>query len=285
MACSKLLEEGKTGLMRLFISICALVSLGHVGAFQTRPWLGDFLEFHFVPSFMYRKYPSVNGAYDPSSYSSNDRFTNLNLDVSLCSWDLELGVEFADTRKQSLGTQSAGMQMRYQWLDDVGGPPLSFVSGLNIRWVSKRSLQDVSCPYHAEWNFEIGNALGKEFHPSENCLMTVYGFLGVGQANEGRPWIRGIVSWEAEFSIHHKLELGAEGYFGFGNTRRVNIDHFKGYANIFHQSVDVGIGYYYKINQMWGTLSLHYSYRVFAKDFPSHANTFMIAYNFPFSLF
>ena len=271
--------------MRLLSIVCTTLFFTSLHAFQTQPWMGSFLELKFTPSFMYRKYPSVNGAYNPTSYSSNDRFTNLNLELPLASWDIEFGIEFADTRKQSLGTQSAGAQLRYQWLDDISGAPFSFTSGLNIRWASKRSLQDVSCPYHAEWNFEVGNAIGKEFDQLENWLFRTYGFLGVGQANQGRPWVRGVISCEAFLNKMHRLEIMAEGYFGFGKTRRVNVDDFKGYANIFHQSIDVGAGYYYTISQIWGTISLHYCYRVFAKDFPAHANTFMIAYDFPFSIF
>lgn len=271
--------------MRFLIILCITFFSGALQAFETQPWMGNFLELRFIPSFIYRKYPSVNGAYNPTSYSSNDRFTNLNLELPLDSWGLEFGIEFADTRKQSLGTQSSGMQLRYQWLDDISGGAFSFTSGLNVRWVSKRSLQDVSCPYHAEWNFEIGNAIGKEFDQIENWLFRTYGFLGVGQAVRGRPWVRGVISCEALLNETHRLELMGEGYFGFGKTRRVNIEDFKGYANIFHQSIDVGASYYYRISQIWGTISLHYTYRIFAKDFPAHANTYMIAYSFPFSIF
>lgn len=271
--------------MRVFIILCVTLFAGVIQAFETQPWMGNFLELRFIPSFTYRKYPSVNGAYNPTAYSSHDRFTNLNVEIPLSSWDVEIGIEFADTTRQSLGTQSVGTQIRYQWLDDVVGASLSLVSGLNVRWVSKRSLQDVSCPYHAEWDFEITNAIGKEFDQLEKWLFRTYGFLGVGQANQGRPWVRGIISCEALFKERHRLEILSEGYFGFGKTRRVNIDDFTGYANIFHQSIDIGASYYYKISRIWGEISIHYSYRVFAKDFPAHANTFMLAYNIPFSVF
>lgn len=90
---------------------------------------------------------------------------------------------------------------------------------------------------------------------------------------------------EALLGRHHRLTLFSEGYFGFGKTRRVNIDHFRGYATIFHQSIDVGILYAYKISSIWGEISLAYSYRVFAKDFPANANTWIVQYNFPFSMF
>lgn len=269
-----------------FLSI-TLVTLYAVSthAFETRPWIGEFLEFQFTPSFTYRHYPSVEGAYNPSSYSSHDRFTNLDLSLGLEPWEAEVCVEFADTRRQSLGTQSAGMQVRYQWMNDITGGMLSFTSALNIRWASRRSLKDVSCPYHNEWNFELGNSLGKEFVLGESSFFRPYAFLGVGQANKGRPWIRSIVCLQTVLKEKHQLAVLGDGYFGFGKSRRVNVDDFRGYANIFHQSIDVGVQYDYKISSIWGMISLFYSYRVFAKDFPAHANTFRIAYDFPFSFF
>lgn len=271
--------------MRFLSVIVCIMCAPALQAFETQPWVGEFLEFHFIPSFTYRRYPSVNGAYNPFSYSSNDRFTHINLELGLDPWEAELGIEFADTRRQSLGTQSVGGQLRYQWLSDISGSSVSFTSALNVRWVSKRSLQDVSCPYHAEWDFELGNSVGKEWQMSRQTFFRTYGFLGVGQAIRGRPWIRGVISVETLLQKHHRIALMGEGYFGFGKSRRVNIDHFHGYANIFHQSIDLGAVYDYTINNIWGVISLFYSYRVFAKDFPAHANTFMIKYNFPFSIF
>lgn len=255
-------------------------------SFEQKPWLGDFLEFHLIPSFTYRYYPNVSRSFNPTSYSSNDKFTRIDLDVCfLPSWDAQVGIEFAATRKQTLGTQSGALQVRYQWFNDIAGDAISWTTGLNIRGVSRRSLKDVSCVYHDRWNFELVNAIGKEFATNANWLFRTFGFLGVGQANKGRPWVRGIASFEAHFIPKHRLQAYAEGYFGFGKTRRVNIRAFDGYANIFHQSVDVGLAYYYLINRQWGTISLSYSYRVLAKAFPKNAQTATIAYNFPFSIF
>lgn len=271
-----------------FLASCYM-ALGFVcaHAFQIEPWLGEFLQFYAEPSFMYRHYPSVNRGYNPSSYSSNDRFTNFDVRVAfLPDWEAELGVEFADTSKQCLGTQSAGAQVRYRWLDDIASPALvTLTSALNVRWASKRSLEDVSCPYHAEWNFELDTSIGKEFCPNDNWIFRPYAFLGIGQAIKGSPWLRGFLVFDTIYKKHHEFKLFADGYFGFGNQRFVNINDFDGYASIFHQSIDAGAAYYYHINNIWGSISLYYTYRVFAKAYPSHANSFMVMYQFPFSMF
>lgn len=267
----------------VFVFCLMLVSLQ---GFEQKPWLGDFLQFHFIPSFTYRYYPTVDRGFNPTSYSSNDKFTRLNLAACfLPSWDAQADIEFAATRRQTLGTQSGAIQVRYQWLNDIGGDAVSWTTGLNFRAVSRRSLKDVSCIYHDRFNFELINSVGKEFATGANWLFRTFGFLGVGQANKGRPWVRGILSLEGHFIPKHRLQAFAEGYFGFGKRRFVNVRLFDGYANIFHQSIDVGLAYYYMISKQWGTISISYSYRPFAKAFPKNAQTAMITYDFPFSFF
>lgn len=276
MACHAIIRK-------LFILLSVSSSL--LG-FDQKPWMGDFLQFHFIPSFTYRSYPSVDRAYNPSHYSSHDRYTTADLEVCfLPSWDAQVGLEFADTREQALGLQSGGVQVRYQFLNDIGGDSVSFTSGLNIRGVSKRSLKDVSCVYANRWNFEIVNSVGKEFAYRCRWFFRTFAFLGVGQATKGRPWVRGLVFLEGNLAKKHKLSLFTEGYFGFGKNRFVNIDDFNGYGNIFHQSIDVGAAYTYDMSKIWGNFTFSYNYRVFAKAFPKNAQTYLFAYNFPFSFF
>lgn len=263
-----------------------IVSIFCYSDFNQSPWLGDFLQFHFRPSFQYRHYNEVSRGYNPSHYSSNDRFTNLDLAVTfLPQFDFQVGLEFADTRKQTLGLQSAAMQSRYQWLNDISGDPLSLTTGLQIRWVNQRSLKDVSCIYSSYWNFEIINSLGKEFDQIDSWIFRTFGTLGVGQANHGRPYLTSILSFESCFRYHHRFKIFLDGYFGFGHSRRIDISSFNGYGTIFHQSIDFGISYYYLISKAMGMISLDYSYRLLAKAFPSHANTVTIRYDFPFSFF
>lgn len=251
-----------------------------------KPWMGEWLEFYLKPSFTYRYYPSVNRGVNPSDYSSHDRFTDLELQGAfLASWDAQLGVEFADTSRQALGTQSAVIELRHQWLNDITGDALAFSSGIMTRWVSERSLKDVSCPYSAPWNFELGNSVGKEFSTQGHWHFRFWGYLGVGLGTRGRPWITPLLSVEGHFRDKHTLELQALGYFGFGKTRLVNVNNFHGYGTIFHQSIDLGLKYTYKISNMWGSLYGMYAYRVLAKAFPAHASTLEVGYSFPFSFF
>ena len=158
-------------------------------------------------------------------------------------------------------------------------------TGLNFRAVSRRSLKDVSCIYHDRLNFELVNSVGKEFTVGARWVFRTFAYLGAGQANKGSPWVNAQVFLEGQFAIKHRIQVFTKGYFGFGKTSLVNIRSFDGYAKIHHQSIDVGVAYVYLINPQWGTVSLSYSYRPFARAFPEKAQTAFISYNFPFSFF
>lgn len=266
---------------------CLLLFMGTLRAdFVQMPWLGEFLEFHFRPSFQYRDYNSFDRGVNPVNYRSRDRFTNLDLGTVFYPYfDAQLGVEFADTSKQSFSIQSSAMQVRYQWLNDIGGDPISLTTGLQVRWVNPYSLSDVSCVYSSNWNFMLVTALGKELSTLYSWTIRGFGVFAVGQSNHGRPYIDAKLAFDAHLADSHRLRVFSDGYFGFGKTRIVDVSKFDGYANIFHQSVDVGLDYAYTISKVWGEISFSYSYRVFAKAFPERANTFLVRYDFPFSIF
>jgi hypothetical protein len=145
-------------------------------------------------------------------------------------------------------------------------------------------MRDVSSPYHAQGNLEIGVAAGKEIDSTYQWLWRFWGFVGTGIGNRGYPWLRPILTAEGKFQLRHKLKLSAEGYFGFGDRSRVNIDDFNGYAKVQHRSIDIGLNYTY-LFEIWGALAVQYSFRIYAHSFPQHTSIFTAEYRFPFSLF
>jgi hypothetical protein len=254
-----------------------------LGALEMKPWLGEVWEFEFTPSFTYSRYNNVQDGYPPFQHPSNDHVLALDLAVAPSAhWDMALEVEFADTPRQKMGYRSAAFQARVLWTDDIIGDPVSFTTGISLRGVSRHSLNDVSCPYHSNGNLELNAALGKEWGHSYEWSVRTFGFGGVGQANRGFPWARFFAMIEGNQRDTHRFGLFSAGYFGFGNKDRVPVDHFDGYASIHHQSVDVGASYGYHF-EVWGTITLAYTRRVYAKSFPENVNFFTLAYSLPFS--
>ena len=254
-------------------------------AFETAPWFTPIAEFEFYPSYSYRYYPSVNRGENPSSYSSNDQNIDMNLGVNFWpNWEFQFQTDFANTRALNWGGQRIGMQLRHLVLNDVIGDLFSLAVGGKVFYVPTRNLRDVSAPYHSQGNLELGASLGKEISSTYNWLYRFFGYLGVGTANRGYPWLRPTLSAEGKFKGSHILKGSVDGYFGFGRDSKVDISRFDGYRNIKHHSIDIGVKYSY-LFKIWGCIGVSYAFRVYARSFPEHASTIQAEYRLPFSLF
>lgn len=254
-------------------------------AFEIDPWFTPIAEFRLRPSYSYRYYPDVDRAINPSHYSSHDHLIDLNLGVNfLPNWDFQIETDFSSTRKLSWGTQRLGLQLRYLLMDDVAGAPVSLTAGMQVFYVPTRNMRDPSSPYHAQGNLELGIAVGKEIAKVYDWQYRFYGFIGVGTGNRGYPYLRPLLSAAFKFHRHHKFEFNSEGYFGFGTRHEVDIRHLNGYAKIMHQSIDIGASYHY-LFEIWGSLGIQYSYRVYARAFPKQASILKVEYMLPFSIF
>lgn len=254
-------------------------------AFEVEPWFTPLAEINLRSSYSYRYYPNINHAYNPSHYSSHDQLIDFNLGISFYpNWDFQAETDFSNTRKLSWGTQRVGMQVRYLLMDDIGGAPVSLSVGGKIFYVPTRNMRDPSSPYHAQGNLEVGGSVGKEITNIYDWKYRFYGFFGLGIGNRGYPWCCPLLSTQFKYKHKHKFELFTQGYFGFGNKYRVNFQRLNGYAKIMHQSIDIGGSYYYLLG-IWGSLAIHYAYRLYARSFPEYANIITVKYILPFSIF
>lgn len=263
--------------------LCFLLLPAYALALDVEPWLGELWEFHFIPAYTYDRYPSVQNGHPQLKSASNDHVVALGLGTACTptsAFDVEM--EFADTPRQSMGYRSAAGQYRYQWTNDSAGDAASFTTGFNVRGVSRHSLKDVSCPYASDINIEGTGALGKEWDHGSAWLVRAFGFGALGIANHGSPWMRFLFSIDGTQECRHRYGLYCLGYFGFGAKTVVRTNHFHGWGSIRHQSVDVGVKYSYLFD-IWGSLTVAYTRRVFAQSYPQDVNFFTISYSLPFS--
>lgn len=251
-------------------------------ALEEDPWFSEFLEFNFRTGYEYSFFNQI----DHSSRSLDETIHAHVLDFGLGltapqDWNWELELEFADTTLESFGYRSFALGIRKLWWDDVCGDPVSLVTGFTYRDASSRFLTDPSTPYHARANFELHTSVGKEWCCGHYWSFRIFSLLALGQANKGSPWLRGDLTLWGNFQDCHQVSLYGKSYFGFGSRETVNIDNFNGWANIRHQSIDVGGSYRYLLG-IYGSLRFDYLHRVYARSYPEHVNFFVFTYQLPF---
>jgi hypothetical protein len=256
--------------------------MGH--SLEVQPWFGDCLEFHFLGSYAYSYFEKVQHGVPQlhNTFQSNVGYVGLDFSPTP-EWSIDTDLQVAGTTQESFNFRSVALQARYLWLDDIIGDRVSFATGGSARFTNTASLHDVSCPSHANFDFELNFSLGKEFDVSDCWAWRLWGFGCVGHANKGSPWVRAILALETNYDDLHKFGFFAEGSNGYGRHTRVLTDDFDGYAKIRQKSIDLGIRYGYRIG-VWGTLRFEYMRRVLAKSCPEEVNSFIFSYLLPFSL-
>lgn len=251
---------------------------------EVQPWFGDVYEFHWMASYAYGRFSAIQGAAPQLKrpFNSNLIYTSLEFCPS-SDWSVDGDLQVADTTAMPFNFRSSALQVRYLWLDDIVGSPITLSTGGNFRITSQAALNDVSCPSHSTADFELNFSLGREFDPSESWRWRLWCFGALGQGVAGSPWVRAIAAIETNIEDQHKWALYATGSNGYGRHSHINPEHFNGYGKVRQKSIDVGIRYGYRIG-VWGTLRAEYQRRVLAKAYPQNVNTFIVSYLLPFSL-
>jgi hypothetical protein len=250
---------------------------------EVQPWFGDCLEFHFLGGYSYSFFKKVENGEPQLQDTFQSNLGYLGLDFSPTpEWSIDTDIQLAETTQEEFNFRSMALQGRYLWLDDIIGDKISLATGGSVRFTNSASLHDVSCPSHANFDFELNFAFGKEFDFSHSWAWRFWGFGALGHANRGSPWVRGILALETNYDDQHKFALLALGSNGYGGHRVVLIDDFNGYAKIRQKSIDLAFRYGYRLG-VWGTLRFEYMRRVLAKSCPEQVNSFIFSYLLPFS--
>jgi hypothetical protein len=252
-------------------------------ALKNDPWIPPPFEFSADAKYNFSYFSSVANAVNPENYSSYVNNLNLELNLSVSpEIFVETEVEFDNSKKVDFNLLSVAPAVKYQFLNDLTGDMVALVVGAYFRYVPENRLIDVATPYSGEFNFDFLISVGKEFDRNEKPLGNLYAMLDFGIATIGAPWILADITGEAIFKQKHFFKMGIDGFFGFGSQSTVNIDDFYGYAKIYHQSLDIKLGYTYKLD-VWGDLSLVYKGRVLATAYPDAYNLFGVEYKISFS--
>lgn len=260
-----------------------LLFLSPAMALEVQPWFGDVYEFHLLFGYSYYRFSSVDSSTTPLPKPSNNNLLFADLEFSFSpKWSIDADVEWAGSTYAAFGFRSTALQLRYLIWDDMIGDTVSLSTGGNIRYVSSRDLHDVGCPYAAPINVEANLSVGKEWDAFYPWRFRLWGFSALGMANQGSPWVRGILAVEGNDRDIHKAAFLIEGFHGYGSKTVVDIDHFHGYGRIRAKFIDCAIRYGHRIG-VWGTLRGEYRVRLAASRCPKNLQLFAVSFLLPFS--
>ena len=267
-------------------TLLALLSISSLGlAIDQKPWFGDIYEFRADGGFSYSYFNEVQGAIKQPSEASNNYLTFVGMGFTPDeSIDLDLDLEVVRTPRQNYSFRSGALQARYRFLNDIAGDPVSVVAGFNMRGVGSKSVKDISSPYASYLNFELTGSVGKEHTYKDSWTMRGFALTAIGVAVHGYPWARFYGNFEGKFLEAQIAGVFTEGYFGLGGKNQVNVNLFHGWGSVQHDSIDVGVFYRYTFG-LWGRLSVIYSSRVFAHNYPQYEQKATLSYQIPFSFF
>jgi hypothetical protein len=264
-----------------FIWLLLLPLLGFATEFN--PWYTRYLEIQPKASFIFQNYQTINTGHGTVHRKTNDEFLILSVSGAYDTFSLELETTFANTRHRSFGFCDARFTARYQLFDDVMGDPINLVTGLTVIQSCKIALHDLSCFYHGTIEGEFHLAIGREISCEQFWTSRCWSLLAIGTADVGSPWIKGDFTWEHNWWDLHELEIGVYSLWGLGRDKLNLTRPFHGYGSINHQSIDFGFKYRYNLD-CGGIIGIGYSYRVFARNYPKHANRVDLSFLYPFGL-
>lgn len=285
----------RNALLLLFFSIPLVCS-----ATDRKPWIGSEHEAEIRASLLYQNYSSIAASHhrecesdDTESYSSssdhhsfketqNDVFLSFSAAYPLWRFCGEFEATVACTRHQSHCWDNFRITGRYQWLSEIRGASLSMVTGITATEPLSRALHDISSFHHGHVEGEAFLSIGKKYGCTcfKNYQFRWWNVAGIGTAEIGSPWIREDAAFEYIYCDVNHFRLFVNTLWGIGK-KDLRPEHFKGYGNIKHRSVDVGIRYSFYTG-CWGTLSAEYARRIYAHNFPRNANLFLFEYYLPF---
>lgn len=242
-------------------------------ATEHKPWFGNEYEAELRATLLYQN-------YDSYGRDANDLFTTLSAAYPFRRYCGEFEVTAAHTHHQNHRIDNFRITGRYLWLDDTDSDPYSLVTGITITEPLSRALHDISSFHHGHIEGEVFLSAGKKYgYPcSADYLFRWWNVIGVGVADESCAWFREDAAFEYNYDDVHFFRGFMNSSWGTGN-HRLHPHDFKGYGNIQHRSIDLGLRYSY--NSCWGTFSIQYERRVYAHNFPKNANLVLFEYYLP----
>jgi hypothetical protein len=249
------------------------------------PWFSDEYLLVFRPNVTYERFHHIATSHGLTPYTAHNKFFVGRLQTSpSSSFNVEAEWGWAATKNSSFGIEYYRTTGRYLLMSDVGGEdPVSMAVGATFTFPWRYRLRDINLIHHSLYDTEVHLSIGKEVPCGPFWSERYWMLFGIGQGSRGAPWIRGIIAAEKNFKDIHRFRLSLEYLRGLGNHSIRDVDHFQGYANIRHQSLDFIFHYIYSIPTFFD-ITLDYVQRISASNCPQGVQAASIGIVWPLSV-
>lgn len=251
-------------------------------AIDYAPWYGKRLEVEATVKQTYQHYPYIRQEYHRIDKTSDNWLTAFSAEVAICDdFKVATQLDFADTEHMSYNFEDARLSLQYRPLNDIVLDPVSLNLGLTTILPTQLALHDVSLFHSGLFETEAFVSIGREQSCEDFWTSRVWGYLALGLASRGSPWLRAQATYEKNFWDLHRWRIQAEYLQGFGK-HCVRPHHFRGWGGINYTSLDLKAAYFYALEN--GEIGLELAYRPYAYNFPAEAASIQIRYMVPFGI-
>lgn len=255
-----------------------------LSATELAPWLSRDYEIQPRATFLFQNFRKINSPEGDLHAPTSSQFYTLSGEYGRKGVSGEIEVTFANSHKQRPAWDNIRLTGRYLvWNDVDRADPVTLTAGITLTQAFKHSVHDISSFHHGKLAAEFHLAAGRESVCEQFWSSRFWGVAGFGFADTGSPWVRADAAWEHNWYDLYQLRLFVHSLWGLGHNNLKTTHDFDGYGPIHHQSVDCGIGFYYRL-ECTGIISVEYAHRVYARNFPANANIAKVSFVYPFSL-
>lgn len=259
------------------------VSTSSLQALQTKPWLGNWLEFEGSLYQTHTESHHVATRHATKEKELHSELTTASLEfMPLADLSTELELDLAKTQKKPYGFEAVKGGFRYSWLNDLAGDPVSLTTGLAISLSTASRVKDLSSKEHGVFETAVQVACGREFGYTEESYWHVWLATGAGLASSGSPWLGGEIHFKHVFQKEHSLDLFVQGEKCFSSHDLSHLSQFHSWSRVRYEYEEVGVKYAIK-KEALGSLFLQLTRRIHARFCPTQTWSVQLGIDIPFS--
>lgn len=267
--------------MKKWLLLLALSS--KLAALQNEPWLGNWLEFEATLSESHTSSSRLETKKGVRRKLLHRDATAVQLEFTQkenLSWELEL--DLAKTQKKGYGFDALKADIRYQFLNDLRGDPVTFTLQAIGSLSTPSRVRDLSSQQHGVCDIEARLVAGREFIIDEENFYKAWGYLSSGIASSGSPWVGAQAHFGKVFCKNHLLDLFFSVEKGLSSEKLRSPHHFHSWSRIGYQYEELGLSY--KLKRLGtGTFYVEGRKRLHARFCPKNSWSLTLGFTLPFS--